>query len=329
MWTLAEGITYSGLSTWEACQEQFALKYIDGLSPKSISIPLEFGNITHFGLQYQWKFSSPQETIQNVTNQYRIWRSKTLLNNSEQDTLALLCGMADVTFPLYCEYWDADDKHIDWIGREAKFDVPYEVMTPEGPRQVRLRGMRDGLFRVNNILGLFETKTKSKISESEIRDGLKADMQTLFYCFVTWLEMGEAPQTVKYNIIRRADTYRRGKGTEPTPVYLKRIKEDIQGRPDFYFMRFKADLMQRDLENFKKKTLDPLLVRFIHWWDSVKKNPCGSERWKSPYHSLNLGSLHSKYGKVDMWEKIVNNNSRPYRTRLDVFPELEDSFLVM
>jgi hypothetical protein len=88
-------------------------------------------------------------------------------------------------------------------------------------------------------------------------------------------------------------------------------------------------LSQRDITDFQRMTLDPLLRRFVHWWDHVKKNPSGSGRFQSPYHSRNLGALIGKYGKADMWELMVNRNSRPYRIRTDVFPELEDSFLVM
>jgi len=328
LWTLENGITFSGLSVWENCQEQFGLKYIDGITPKAISGPLEFGNIIHYGLEHQFESSSPLEVIRNITNKYRAWRSKTLLNNNELDTLEFLCGLAEITFPAYCKYWETDDRKLSWVERESKFDIPYTL----DERTIRLRGMRDGLFRMKlpglatPALGIFETKTKSRISEQEIRDGLMADMQTLFYCFVTKLITGEYPKRVKYNIIRRSDTYRRK--DESTPTYLSRVKDDIEKRPDHYFSRFTVDLIQRDIDRFQQLTLDPLLRRFVAWWDSVKKNPVGKGRFESsPLHSLNLGALTTKYGKADMWQVIVNGNMTPYRIRSEVFPELEDSFL--
>lgn len=328
LWTLDQGVTYSSLNTWESCQEQFGLKYIDGLSTKAISIPLEFGNIMHFGLECQLKFPSALEAIYHVTSKYRVWRGKTLLNPRESDTLDFLCGLAEITFPAYCDYWDADDKKLNWIGREEKFDVPYDVQMPDGSiRTIRLRGMRDGLFRPKqSILGLFETKTKSRISENEIRDGLKADMQTLFYIFVTYLERGELPTTIKYNIIRRSD--KKPHKNESVDSQLDRIKKDIKARPDFYFMRFNAELVKKDVDEFVRRTLNPLLVRFIHWWDNLKKSPLGNDRFQSPFHSLNLNSLIGKYGRADMYSAIVDRNRRPYRIRTAVFPELEDSFLV-
>lgn len=240
-----------------------------------------------------------------------------------------LCALADVTFPAYCEYWAHDDKKVDWIGREEKFDVPYEVQTPDGPRTIRLRGMRDGLFKLAKVMGVFETKTKSRISENEIRDNLRSDMQTLFYCFVTWVETGEMPRIIKYNVVRRADLYRRSSGREPIVEFMKRVKTDIATRPEHYFSRFRADLSSRDLSEFKRRTLDPLLCRFIHWWDNLKKSPVGNDRFKSPYHSLNCNALIGKYGKADMWEMLVKKNMKPYRIRTEVFPELEDSFLAI
>lgn len=329
LWSLEDGVTFSSLNAWEQCQEHFALKYIDGLSKKKISGPIEFGNIFHFALEHRDRFSSSQETINAVTNQYRTWRNKTITNSEERGVLEFLCGLAQVTFPAYCEYWGKDDAKTHWIVKEGKFDVPYEVQTPEGPREIRLRGMRDALFRISNVLGVFETKTKSRISEGEIRDGLRADMQTLFYCLVTWLELGEIPKTIKYNIVRRADggTPYRNKGMADKE-YLKKVSQDIASRPEFYFIRFKVDLLAKDIQDFQKYTLDPLLVKFIHWWDHLKKSPSGRERFNSPYHSQSCSALVGKYGKSDMWDAIVNRNFMSYYQRSEVFPELVDSFQV-
>lgn len=284
----------------------------------------------HYGLEYQFlRKLAPATVIRKVCDAYRVWRKKSLLSPKESQQLELLLGIAQITFPAYCEYWKKDDAKVEWIGREEKFDVPYTFQTPEGPRTVRLRGMRDGLFRVSGLLGLLETKNKSKISEGEIRDGLQADMQTLFYSFVTWIETGEMPKVVKYNIIRRATNQSPYRNVDMDDKgWLKKLQTDIATRPDFYFSRFRVDVTERNMKDFKEKTLDPLLCRFVHWSDSLKKTPVGKERFNSPYHSLNLTNLIGKYGKVDLWEALVNGNYRPYRVRSEVFPELADSFQV-
>lgn len=333
LWTLSEGITQGMLNSWMGCPEQMALSWVDGLTPKALNVPLEFGSIMHYAIEHQFDYQSPLECILAVTSQYQTFRSTTLLHSKERDTLEFLLGLAEVTFPEYCRYWHEDDSATEWLGREEKFDVPYDVVMPDGTiRQIRLRGMRDGLYRIpkKGTLGLFETKNKSKIGESEIMDALRADFQTLFYIFVTQLERGELPEQVKYNVIRRSNKYQR-KG-ETNASLLKRIAEDIKDNRDkkdsYYFKRFKVDLLPSEIKEFEIKTLRPALVNFILWWDSVKKNPLREGRWSSPLHYRNLNALESKFGKADMWDAIVLGSTRPYRVRSEVFPELEDSFQV-
>lgn len=323
LWNLDYGVTYSSLSTWEQCPEQFALAYIDGWTSKRIHVPFEFGHVMHSAIEHQFGGKTPEEVIYHVTEAYYKKRLPTLLHSSERDVLDTICETAKITFPAYCRYWQQDDAGLDWLVREGQFSVPYKLAHPAGFRTLRLRGMRDGVYRTRKtgIVGLFETKNKSRISEQEIKDGLHADMQTLMYALATQLETGHTPTQVLYNVIRRSDIYRR-KG-ESLGDLMKRLKEDIQKRPDFYFMRFIVDLLPSDVEEFRRKTLDPLLVRFVDWWESVKKNPDARGRWKSPYHFRSLQNLIGKYGKANLWEVIVNDNTRSYYRRSAVFPELE------
>jgi hypothetical protein len=313
------------------CPEQFSLQWIDGLTPKKISPPLEFGSIMHYGLEHQFNGRDPEYTIKTITEQYKSHRGKTLCNSSERDLLAFLCGLAEVTYVQYCNYWHYDDRQIDWIAREEKFNLPYNFPAQEGGEQsIILKGMRDGLYEYTNqsgtrMFGVFETKTKSQIREAEIIDNLHADMQTMMYCFCTYLEKGRYPNEVKYNVIKRSDLYRR-KG-ERTPDYLRRIKDDIEARPEFYFRRYTAAITATDIHNFVSKTLNPVLNLFIRWYESIKKNPIGAERFQSPYHFLNSTALVSKYGKAAMWDAIFGN-LHDYILRESVFPELADNFQV-
>lgn len=324
LWTLDDGITYSGLDKWLTCREQFSLQWIDGLTPKKISIPLEFGSIIHYCLEHQFK-DDPVEVVNRVTNQYKQFRTNTLRSSAERDTLEYILGLSKITFPYYCKYWNDDDRQLNWIGREQKFKLPYTFHTGTEERTIILRGMRDGLYTNNEVYGVFETKTKSRVVESDIIDGLKSDMQTMFYCFSTYLETGRFPNQVKYNIIRRSETYRRK--NESLPQYLKRVELDIIGNPEHYFKRYTADISQEDIERFVTRTLNPILNLFCKWWDSIKKNPIGEGRFQSPLHYLNSASLVGKYGKVEMWDAIFGN-LRPYTVRQDVFPELTESFQV-
>jgi hypothetical protein len=325
LWKLEDGITFSGLSKWMDCREQFSLQWIDGLTPKKLSVPLEFGSVVHYGLEHQLCGKSPETVIKTVTDQYRKHRSKSLNSSGEKDTLDLILGMAEVVFPHYCEYWHYDDRHINWIEREAKFKLKHTFHTHEGEREVQLRGMRDGIYSYGTVYGVFETKTKSRIIEKDIIDNLHADMQTMMYCFCTYLSTGRYPNEVKYNVIRRPDTYRRQK--ESLSTYLGRVNEDIAARPDHYFKRYTAAITSEDIQHFVSKTLNPVLGMFVQWYDSVKKNPVGEARFQSPYHFLNSTALVGKYGRAEMWDAIFGN-LQPYKVRSEVFPELEDCFQV-
>jgi len=142
--------------------------------------------------------------------------------------------------------------------------------------------MRDGRIRIYNKLGIFETKTKSRIDEADIRDGLKADMQTMIYLFATYLDSKEFPETVLYNVIRRSTMYQRK--DESIKSFIDRIKHDMSIRPDYYFMRWEVTVTKEDITSFVKKTLDPILIQFVSWYNSIKKNE--KDRFLSPYHFL-------------------------------------------
>lgn len=333
LWKIEDGITYSALSKWLDCPEQFALSWVDGVTPKALSNALEFGSVMHHALENQFK-AAPQDVISRITEHYYKYRGPKCRNAKEKDSLKYLLALAEVVFPRYCKYWEEDDAKLLWIGREEKFQLPYIVDSVTGePRNILLRGMRDGIYGTpdGSIYGLFETKTMVKITERDIVDKLQYDMQTMMYCFCTYLSTGQYPNQIKYNVIRRPDLYKRV--GENVLDYLKRTGDDIDSRPDHYFKRYENSITPEEIETFKTKTLDPILRLFIQWWDSVKKNPSPREidgvpgRWSSKFHLLNSIALVGKYGKVEMWDAIFGDMQH-YKIRSEIFPELEDSFQV-
>ncbi len=300
------------------------MSYIEGLTPKRLSIPLEYGSLMHLCLEHLEKHpnKTPEQIARQITSNYREMRTGNLLSSHDRDSLDHIILLTDITFPEYCKYWQEDDAQIEWVKREEKFSVNYNLPVPHGPAvNIRLRGMRDAVIRVDNRLGIFETKTKSQINTDDIRDGLKADMQTMFYIFATYLQYDEIPETVLYNVIRRSSMYCRK--DESIISYGDRLREDMQRRPDHYFMRWESVVTKTDVLNFIQRTLNPILVQFVNWSNSIKKK---EDRFQSPYHFLNSNALFGKYGRSDMWEAI-HGNYRPYRIRSSVFPELEESFL--
>lgn len=286
-------------------------------------MPLEFGSVIHWCLEYQFTSKlTPSQVVNKVVKTYSNFRQKSLVSSGEREVLAKLLGLAKVVFPAYCEYWKADDKKIKWIEREQKFSIPYKVPMERANRKILLRGMRDGIFEDSTGIGVFETKTKSRVpSDQNINDQLKYDMQTMFYAWTSYLSTKKMPTKTLYNIIRRPDLYMRKQ--ETLNVYLKRVAEDVEKRPEHYFLRWMINFDKTDMDMFVKKTLNPMLRDFIRWYDSLKKSP--EDRFQSPYHFLDYNALFGKYGKASMFDAI-HGRLRGYTIRTTPFPELEESF---
>lgn len=322
LWRLESGLTYSAMSQWIENPEAFYLNYCEGLTPRRLSKPLEFGSIFHLMLEHQFKGkrkSAPDRVAKEISTAYEVTRKKTCLPN-EFETLHLLCKMAQAIFPRYCEFWKEEDAKIVWIGREQQFKTEYQIVDFDGrPRTIFLRGMRDGLFRDGKRLGVFETKTKEQIDQEAIRAILQGDMQTLLYLFTAKLDYQEDPKKILYNVVRRPGQQRK---SESVGEFVKRVITDIEKRSEHYFMRWDVDLLPKDLQTFEDHTLKPTLRLFLRWADNLKKN-----RWDSPFHWNNLNALVGRYGKSMYWEAIVNGRRSTYYQRQSVFPELEESIL--
>lgn len=323
-WTTT-GLTQSALTKWLSCREQFALEFIEGYTPKGFSVPLEFGSVIHFALERQDEIKSlkgAERLIKEVCASYHDTRSKQILSKHDQLTMSKTLAAAEATFPLYYATVREDDLKQNWVEHEQLFRVPYEFALVDRTQSAKidLRGMRDKAYRTKSkgLLGLFETKTKSQIDDNQIQDGLRADLQAMFYLFTMKLEFGENPKELLYNIIRRPG--QQIKDSESYTDYKSRIQRDIKKRPDYYFRRWEVNVLSSDLDTFQQKVLDPALAIMRQWWESVEGRPF--DRFKSPYHFVNLPALFTKYGTAPMFKLMVLGKVKDYYIRSSVFPEL-------
>lgn len=324
-WT-RDGITQSSLTRFQACREQFALEYVNGYTPRGFSVPLEFGTIIHLALERQeligTKHTTAEDVIGNITESYHNARFPQMKSKLDQESMTKTLAAADVLFPIYHKHMIEDDAKQQWIAREQLFNVPYEfpIASGLGSAKINLRGMRDGTYRTlrGSHLGLFETKTKSQIDDNQIQAGLRADLQTMFYLFTLFLETGEYPKQVLYNVIRRPG--QKFLERDNYVSFKQRIKDDITKRPDYYFRRWEVNILKHDLDTFKRTVLDPGLSVMLQWWESVKDHPF--DRFKSPLHFVSLPALYTKYGVAAMYGLMVSGRVRDYYIRSSVFPEL-------
>lgn len=324
LWTPAKGITQSGLTKFLECPEQFALSYIEGHTSRKVSKPLEFGNLFHLCCEFQGK-ESPEAVALRCTNVY-IKSRRSSIESTDYDELQRLAGAVRIVFPLYVKNWEKKDKLIRWVSREKAFSVPYSFQDHNGATiTINLVGKRDGVYYdPKRNLCLFETKTKSEINSDEIRDGLRADFQTLFYLLALRLETGKEPYEVLYNVVRRPG--QRLTKSDTLASYLAKIEADIKKRPNHYFARWHVTLSKGSLDKFCRITLDPALRNFLQWWRSIESRPF--DRFQSPSHLLNLHALtNSKYGRSDLYDLIIRGKRSAYSQRSIVFPELRESTL--
>lgn len=310
-----DGLTQGLLQMWKDCRERARL-FLQGWSKKEASMGLTYGSILHGVLEKGYKAISGGilKTIPNQ-KQVLVWIRMTEQewerDNPRADKKAiefkeLACLIAEATIPFYFEYWRKDFKDFRWLALEKGFNLPYAL--PDG-RKTLLRGKMDGVYR-SPKLWLFETKTKSRINEGTLLDILPQDFQVLFYYSALHKIYKEIPAGVKYNIVRRIQLEQRKK--ESLREFAKRCVEDIQKRPEFYFIRYEIALDKQDMEKFEKELANQIWD-FYYWL----KNPLTC-------HYKNPGQCETKYGQCNMLSLCAVQRPHLYEKRKTVFRELED-----
>ena len=338
-----DGVTYSLLSKFTACRERTRLSYVEGWTSKNFNVPLEFGNIFH--LLKEWKYSgkSMDETLKIANSYIEAKISRRGLTATAINELQCLKELVVVTFKEYVKFWEKNptfssgnksycDKDIIFKNIERKFKIPW---TLSNNKIITLTGKIDGelIDPVSKKYRVLENKTKQRIDEVDIETLLKNDMQTTMYLLGNRETYGSMPDGVIYNVVRR--TSLKPRKDEDSSSYSKRIGSDIRSRPDFYFMRWKVDISETDLNRFVEKSLDPLLCQLVMWWESIKDNPFDPWRTRSSVRKSKKNELHyarpfGMFGGTtfdianEFKEIVVNEDHSEYEQRKVCFPELED-----
>jgi hypothetical protein len=295
-----DGITYSFLDKFVLCREQARLDYVEGWTGDGIAVPLDFGIAFHECLEWVASGKSVTQIRQPVTKFYTSRRAK--LNREDTKTLQLVMDMVKAVFPLYHDYWKETDKGIKYVYQEESFKVIHRL--PSG-KTVPLRGRLDEVFRdTDGALVLQENKTKGQIDEQGIQASLHMDLQTMLYSYCLWKMTNEAPKRILYNVIRRPQL--RQKQTENERDFIRRIQDDVVSRPEHYFMRWKVDIKEQDLEDWTLRTLNPLLETVVRWWESIKHSPF--DPWDSPEHFINPSGLFTRYGRSGYFDVLTKGN---------------------
>jgi len=320
LWDLdRDGITQSGLKRFLDCPHQFWLSYVKGWSPKGTSDPLEFGSAFH-DLEAQICMLLKKKPdldlakkLPDLTLEYLERRDSQLhMDGVAWNAMDNLMGLVETTILGYFHQWEKIN--YNWVERETTFRVP-------SPNGITLRGRWDGIFEnTKGDLYLFETKTKGRIDEHFIQASLPFDIQAMLYCYTAQVHFKRPIKGVVYNVIRK--TGLKIKVNENIQDYLDRVSEDIQKRPGWYYMRWQVTLPPLAIDQWNARVLNPLLVRFREWWESVKML---DDPFQSPLHCLNPDALQTRWGtRSQFFEFITGETSFGFTKRKIVFPELVD-----
>ena len=306
-----DGITYSFLSQFHNCRESARLQYVEGWYTEGLAMPLDFGLAFHDCLEWVASGNSPDRISQPLSSYQKSKLSNTKLRTDERKQLDMLVGMVKVVFPLYAEYWKAKDADFKYVLQEEAFKVQHKINYYGEEKTIPIRGRIDAAFtrKSDGIFCLQENKTKGKIDEDGIQSALHMDMQTMMYCLALRYMHGTAPAEVLYNVIRRPGLKQRKK--ETVDQFLSRVREDIHGRPQWYFMRWRVDFSPGDLDRWVENCFNPIVIQVIRWWDSIAGNPFAPS--KSPEHFTDPEGLFGRYGRSNYFDALTKGNYQGLR----------------
>lgn len=307
------GITQSMLNGYLFDMERFRIKTVLGYREEPyFSHHKEYGNFWHILEEHHAKGCSFEECEKHLSAYVKELCRK---YPTDQYTIVKWYYVAVHQFPCYVSHWS---KHKDTKVRkpyleEQTFQVEY--MLPS-ERIVYLRGKFDSVgVYPKKYVELQENKSKGEVNAEQIQRTLNFDLQTMFYMIALKTYMAtdrdgatlvNLPTRVRYNVVVRplsggkhSIQQRKGRGAakvgaETDAEFYKRLQEEIESDPSFFFHRWLCDISEHDITRFKVLCLNPVLENLcddFEWWAYCCTDPSTSlfnttERSKLfPYHT--------------------------------------------
>lgn len=310
-----DGVTQSLLAMFLACREKARL-YLKGWNSRYTSDAFTYGSLGHGMLEYAYtdlmsgKLKDPP-TEQQSREYSKRTQVEWLKENPKSDVRTLLqleisLALLEKTLPRYFDFWGKDFKKMNWKGLEEQFEAKAEV---DHLVSIKVRGKKDGRFVRGPEPWIFETKTKSMVNEGDLIDTLSLDLQVRIYLWAERLKLHKIPAGVLYNIIRK--TSLKMKVNEPIPKFAKRVAQDMDDRPEFYFIRLEVANTKADMDAFEKD-FTGLLQDFYNWH-------CGDiPHYRNPTNCI------GKYGRCEYIGACARGDYSNLVKRNVVFKELSD-----
>lgn len=271
------GITQSILKTWRSTCPKKARLILDGWHKNTSSEALAFGELFHLMLEKTFTLMRKNDlpiisagSYEDILKESKKELEPYLLGSSikiKQEYEKCL-GMVFVIVKHYFTYWNNEyfgSRKKNWLQVENKFKV-----FPDGLDGVPLVGRRDGVYTGEfgikaKALVLLETKTKGNWDEDNLTYFLLRDLQTMLYVNSYFMEFGEMPYGVQYNLIRRPAL--RMKQEESLASFCRRVDENVTEKPESYFVKIEMPLDPKTVAEQWKIILRDARA-FIDWYVS-------------------------------------------------------------
>ena len=301
-----DGITQSLISVYMKCPREFLFK-MHKLHSEGKRTAFAFGSITHETLDKIYNYFMKHEELPKITlikkwvYTYPEEHPKWLPISTPPETKERFIAVCYTIVTEYIRHYKKKDFVPGRIiGAEDEFDIKY--------MGYRLLGKKDLRFNINGGRWIMETKTASRIVESDYMESLGMNFQNLFYVLAEEIESQETCHGVLYNVVRNPGL----KFKNSLEEYCNRIRRDIRSRPDFYFIRYEIPYTSDDKKLFKQD-LDEILP------DICIKLMAGTP--KSFWHNRRMcvGKFKCSFLPVCTSGKLIG-----YTQGESLFPELEN-----
>lgn len=185
-------LTYSAMSTFQACRRRYRYRYLDGLVPVDKAPALRFGTVTHRWLEV-WHRTRSLSLAQDVID--AAYPNRTGDPGEKRDF-----HYQSAMLQAYAAQYPSEDFEV--VGLEHEFSGGLVNPAPGGrqSRSFDVRGKVDGILRRGSDLLLLEHKTAGSVTGDYI-DRLPLDLQIQLYSYYLQETLGQPVSAVIYNIL--------------------------------------------------------------------------------------------------------------------------------
>jgi len=299
-----QGITQSLIATFLQCRQKFVYSINRMSSAKKIATT-NFGSIVHDGLAVLYSVK-PHPVVSDIAGSLRVYRQENAKDLATLDAQQVErdFAVAEVMLAKYISYYKSD--WTEMRDRQPENEINF---VPLLDKEIVGRCKIDGRYRDKaRKKWLIEHKTKGRISEESLVKRLAFDPQNLFYLLADFRSTKEEAIGVLYNIIRNPQI--KPKVNESLPDFCKRLTEDINTRPEFYFLRYEIPYTSSDKKRFENHLREIILdIERLTKGESAVYRNCYS--CDSPY-------------PCEYLDACASNSFAGYFQREKIFSELDD-----